>query len=107
MRSRVNTLNRLVAARRERVPRGQKLTEKFPVLDLGVRLAFHEKRWRFTVDGEVEEPDEDGHQAAKDESESMDEAEAEQLLDALRDRDAQSQQRRYRAKRRGDDDQDW
>ena len=28
-------------------------------------------------------------------------------LDALRDRDAQSQQRRYRAKRRGDDDQDW
>ena len=56
MKSRVNTLNRLVAARRERVPRGQKLTEKFPVLDLGVRLAFHEKRWRFTVDGEVEEP---------------------------------------------------
>ena len=59
------------------------------------------------ADGEVEEPDEDGHQAAKDDSESMDEAEAEQLLDALRDRDAQSQQRRYRAKRRGDDDQDW
>ena len=56
MKSRVNTLNRLVAARRERVPRGQKLTEKFPVLDLGVRLAFHEKRRRFTVDGEVEEP---------------------------------------------------
>ncbi|MEE2833792.1 MAG: sulfite oxidase-like oxidoreductase [Candidatus Latescibacterota bacterium] len=56
MKSRVNTLNRLVAARRERVPRGQKLTEKFPVLDLGVRPAFHEKRWRFTVDGEVEEP---------------------------------------------------
>ena len=56
MKSRVNTLNRLVAARRERVPRGQKLTEKFPVLDLGVRQAFHEKRWRFTVDGEVEEP---------------------------------------------------
>ena len=56
MKSRVNTLNRLVAALRERVPRGQKLTEKFPVLDLGVRLAFHEKRRRFTVDGEVEEP---------------------------------------------------
>ena len=56
MKNRVHTLNRLVAARRERVPRGQKLTEKFPVLDLGVRPAFHEKRWRFTVDGEVEEP---------------------------------------------------
>ncbi|SVD66998.1 uncharacterized protein METZ01_LOCUS419852, partial [marine metagenome] len=33
---RENTIDRLVAARRERVPPGQKLTENFPVLDLGV-----------------------------------------------------------------------
>jgi DMSO/TMAO reductase YedYZ molybdopterin-dependent catalytic subunit len=51
-----NTMDRLVSARRERVPPGQKLTEKFPVLDLGVRPPFHDSRWRFTVDGEVEAP---------------------------------------------------
>ena len=49
-------MDRLVAERRQRVPPGQKLTEKFPVLDLGVRPAFHDKRWRFAVDGEVEAP---------------------------------------------------
>ena len=56
MNRRENTMDRLVRARRERVPPGQKLTEKFPVLDLGVRPAFHNSRWRFTVDGEVEAP---------------------------------------------------
>ena len=59
------------------------------------------------ADGEQEADDGDRSQTTEDESESMDEAEAEQLLDALRDRDAQSQQRRYRAKRRGDNKQDW
>ena len=54
-----------------------------------------------------EDQEEEGVQAAEDESESMDEEEAEQLLDALRDRDAQSQQRRYRPKRRGDGEHDW
>jgi len=49
-------MSRLVDARRERVPPGQKLTEKFPVLDLGVRPAFDDRRWRFSVDGEVEAP---------------------------------------------------
>ena len=49
-----NMMSRLVDARRERVPPGQKLTEKFPILDLGVRPAFDDRRWRFSVDGEVE-----------------------------------------------------
>ena len=54
--TRDSSMDRLVAERRKRVPPGQKLTEKFPVLDLGVRPAFHDKRWRFCVDGEVEAP---------------------------------------------------
>ena len=45
--------------------------------------------------------------AQGDESETMDEKEAEQMLDALNDRDEQSQKRLYRARRRGDDTQDW
>lgn len=49
-------MSKLVDARRTRVPPGQKLTEKFPVLDLGVRPAFDARRWRFAVDGEVEVP---------------------------------------------------
>ncbi len=53
---RENTMGRRIDTRRERVPPGQKLTEKFPVLDLGVRPAFDERRWRFTVEGEVENP---------------------------------------------------
>lgn len=59
-------------------------------------------------DDEADDSDPDESPAdSPDESEQMDEDEAEQLLDALNDRDAQSQQRRYRAKRRGDDTQDW
>jgi DMSO/TMAO reductase YedYZ molybdopterin-dependent catalytic subunit len=53
---RVNTIDRLVAARRERVPPGQKLTEKFPVLDLGVKPNFHESHWRFAVEGQIADP---------------------------------------------------
>ena len=53
---RENTIDRLVAARLERVPPGQKLTENFPVLDLGVKPKFHEKHWRFVAEGEVAQP---------------------------------------------------
>lgn len=56
MSGRVNTIDRLVAARRERVPPGQKLTEKFPVLDLGVKPNFHESHWRFAVEGQIADP---------------------------------------------------
>jgi tetratricopeptide (TPR) repeat protein len=59
-------------------------------------------------EGEEETADDgDGGQTKAEEAERMDEDEAEQLLDALNDRDAQSQQRRYRAKHRGDDVRDW
>lgn len=47
---------RLVEARRKRVPPGQKLTEKFPVFDLGVQPALGDSHWRLSVDGEVEAP---------------------------------------------------
>ncbi len=40
---------------RDRLPPGQHLTKGFPVLDLGVKPRFHPKRWRFQVEGEVEE----------------------------------------------------
>ncbi len=40
---------------RDRLPPGQHLTKGFPVLDLGVKPKFHPKRWRFQVEGEVEE----------------------------------------------------
>jgi DMSO/TMAO reductase YedYZ molybdopterin-dependent catalytic subunit len=46
---------RQVAAE-ERLPPGQHLTSGFPVLDLGVRPLFHPKRWRFSIEGEVEAP---------------------------------------------------
>ncbi|MBM3277779.1 MAG: sulfite oxidase-like oxidoreductase [Candidatus Handelsmanbacteria bacterium] len=41
---------------RNRLPPGQHLTKGFPVLDLGVHPQFHPKRWRFSVEGEVEQP---------------------------------------------------
>ena len=56
MSGRENTIDRLVAARRERVPPGQKLTENFPVLDLGVKPKFHEAHWRFAVEGQIADP---------------------------------------------------
>ncbi len=43
-------------AARDRLPPGQHLTQSFPVLDLGVRPSFHPARWRFQVEGEVENP---------------------------------------------------
>lgn len=39
----------------ERLPPGQHVTKGFPVLDLGVKPRFHPKRWRFQVEGEVEQ----------------------------------------------------
>ncbi len=53
---------RMVAAARQRtpsgtdegrVPAGQKLTQGFPVLDLGIRPPFDPARWRLTVSGLV------------------------------------------------------
>lgn len=41
-------------ASQERLPPGQKLTEGFPVLDLGVRPDVPLDRWTLTIDGEVE-----------------------------------------------------
>lgn len=41
---------------RDRLPPGQHLTKGFPILDLGVHPQFHPKRWRFQVEGEVEQP---------------------------------------------------
>ena len=40
---------------RDRLPPGQHLTRGFPVLDLGVKPEFHPARWRFKVEGAVEE----------------------------------------------------
>jgi DMSO/TMAO reductase YedYZ molybdopterin-dependent catalytic subunit len=41
---------------RDRLPPGQRLTEGFPVLDLGVRPDVPLDRWTLTIDGEVENP---------------------------------------------------
>jgi DMSO/TMAO reductase YedYZ molybdopterin-dependent catalytic subunit len=40
----------------ERLPPGQKLTEGFPVLDLGVQPEIPLAEWTLTLDGEVEKP---------------------------------------------------
>jgi DMSO/TMAO reductase YedYZ molybdopterin-dependent catalytic subunit len=40
----------------DRLPPGQKLTQGFPVLDLGIRPSFDPKTWTFRVEGEVENP---------------------------------------------------
>lgn len=40
----------------DRLPPGQKLTEGFPVLDLGVQPAIAPADWRLTIDGLVERP---------------------------------------------------
>jgi DMSO/TMAO reductase YedYZ molybdopterin-dependent catalytic subunit len=42
--------------RKVRIPPGQRRTEKFPVLDLGIHPDFDEKAWRLKVWGEVETP---------------------------------------------------
>ncbi len=51
-----NKETRAAPAPGQRLPPGQHLTKGFPVLDLGVRPRFHPKRWRFQVEGAVEEP---------------------------------------------------
>src|SRR3954467_10712552 len=41
-------------ASQERLPPGQKLTEGFPVLDLGVQPDIPHSQWRLKIDGLVE-----------------------------------------------------
>jgi DMSO/TMAO reductase YedYZ molybdopterin-dependent catalytic subunit len=43
-------------ASRDRLPPGQKLTEGFPVLDLGVQPEIPLAEWRLKLDGRVEHP---------------------------------------------------
>src|SRR3954468_2608181 len=45
-------------ASRDRLPPGQKLTEGFPVLDLGVQPEILHREWRLKLDGLVEKPQE-------------------------------------------------
>ena len=40
----------------DRLPPGQTLTQKFPVLDLGIQPPFDPKTWRLTVEGLVSHP---------------------------------------------------
>ena len=40
----------------DRLPPGQKLTQGFPVLDLGVQPAISTQEWRLKIDGAVEKP---------------------------------------------------
>lgn len=51
--ARGETGTRAPAPRGQRLPPGQYLTEKFPVLDLGVQPAFDPKAFRLTIDGAV------------------------------------------------------
>src|SRR3989344_3896237 len=39
----------------KRLPPGQYLTEKFPILDLGIQPDFNQKTWKLEITGEVEE----------------------------------------------------
>lgn len=39
-----------------RLPPGQRLTQDFPVLDLGIRPEFDPESWTLTIDGKVENP---------------------------------------------------
>jgi DMSO/TMAO reductase YedYZ molybdopterin-dependent catalytic subunit len=43
-------------ASRDRLPPGQKLTDGFPVLDLGVQPAIPHAEWRLKIDGLVAQP---------------------------------------------------
>lgn len=43
-------------ASEDRLPPGQKLTEKFPVLDLGVQPEIAHEDWTLTLDGLVDKP---------------------------------------------------
>jgi DMSO/TMAO reductase YedYZ molybdopterin-dependent catalytic subunit len=55
-RARGETGTRAVAPRSQRLPPGQYLTEKFPVLDLGVQPMFLPDKFRLTIDGSVNHP---------------------------------------------------
>ena len=55
-RRRGETGTRVAAPRDQRLPPGQHLTEKFPVLDLGVQPLFLPDKYRLTVDGAVNHP---------------------------------------------------
>ena len=54
--SRGETGTRIAAPRSQRLPPGQYLTEKFPVLDLGIQPLFLPAKFRLTVDGAVNHP---------------------------------------------------
>jgi DMSO/TMAO reductase YedYZ molybdopterin-dependent catalytic subunit len=54
--ARGETGTRVAAPRAKRLPPGQYLTEKFPVLDLGVQPLFLPDKYRLTVDGAVNNP---------------------------------------------------
>lgn len=53
---RSETGTRTAAPRSQRLPPGQTLTEKFPVLDLGVQPLFLPDKFRLTIDGAVRNP---------------------------------------------------
>ena len=55
-RKRGETGTRTAAPRSQRLPPGQTLTEKFPVLDLGVQPMFLPDKFRLTIDGAVRNP---------------------------------------------------
>ena len=50
------TGTRVAVSRSQRLPPGQYLTEKFPVLDLGVQPMFLPDKFRLTIDGAVKNP---------------------------------------------------
>lgn len=55
-RERGETGTHVPAPRAQRLPPGQYLTEKFPVLDLGVQPLFLPDKFRLTIDGAVKNP---------------------------------------------------
>ena len=55
-RARGETGTRLAVPREQRLPPGQYLTQKFPVLDLGVQPAHDPERFRLVIDGAVKNP---------------------------------------------------
>ncbi len=55
-RARGETGSRVAAPREQRLPPGQYLTEKFPVLDLGVQPLFLPDKYRLVIDGAVGNP---------------------------------------------------
>ncbi len=55
-RERGETGSRIVAPRDQRLPPGQYLTQKFPVLDLGVQPMFLPDKFRLVIDGAVSNP---------------------------------------------------